>query len=457
MIDKIPLMNSRRIMTGLLCGLALLCAAHALAAESARPNVLIVTIDTLRADRMSGYGYERPTSPFLDGLMERGVRFTEARTVEPLTGPALCSMITARYPHETGASRNGLRMRPGLSSLPKRLQEEGYVTAAIVSNWTLKNKISNLAEHFDEYNELLRKKRWLGLFSGETKAEDVTEVALEWMEHYSANEERPFFFWAHYIDPHAPYVNHKEFLEPLGIEKRRGKPPISDRYDTEIAHTDRVVSGLFERMEELGLTENTVIVFTSDHGESLGEHGYVGHGRHLYEPSLRIPLSITWEGKVEPGLIEAPALNIDVAPTILGLLGLDPPQGFRGFDWTPVMAGEVAQPMDRTTQHQAHRGAVLTRHDSETKRRAGLLEVALVQNGVKEIMRVRTDEQRWRFDLQADPEELVNLADPESNPTAGLSAWMQVVDFGLRSMDDVPPAPLDDETIEQLRALGYAD
>ena len=119
-----------------------------------KPNVVLITVDTLRADRISGYGYERPTSPHIDRLIADGVRFEEARTIEPLTSPALCSIVTSLYPHEHGSSRNGLRMRQGLPSLPKTLQAHGYRTAAFVGNWTLRDKLSGLAEHFEEFEEV---------------------------------------------------------------------------------------------------------------------------------------------------------------------------------------------------------------------------------------------------------------------------------------------------------------
>jgi len=450
-------MRRRRIGSALVVGAALAAAAPVVSSDPPRPNVLLLTIDTLRADHMSGYGYERATSPNLDRLMGSGIRFTQARTVEPLTAPALCAMLTSSFPHENGATRNGLRMRQGLTSLPTLLQSEGYLTAAIVSNWTLRHKITGLADHFEEYDELLRRKRWLGLFSGEADAAHLTDAAVEWLEHYSASPERPFLMWVHYTDPHAPYKGHNEHLTDLGLTERRGKLTAIERYDTEIAYTDHEVSRLLRRLAELGLTENTLIVFTSDHGESLGEHDYWGHGRHLYEPTLRIPMALVWPGRIEPGVIEAPASNIDLTPTIAGMLQIEQPDEFRGFDWTAVLAGSAPPSMDRATQHQAHRGAVVSRHDSDIARRAGLLEVGVVRGGYKEILRLKKDRKRWRFDLTADPGEQVNLADPGSDPTDGLRVWMEFVDFGLRQSDDVPPQPLDDETIEQLRALGYAD
>ena len=146
------------------------------------PYVLLVTVDTLRADRLSSYGYGRPTSPNIDALLERGLRFSRARTVEPLTNPALASMLTGIEPHRHGASRNGLRVEQGLESLPKILARNGWLTAAFVSNWTLKDNVSRLGEHFEEYGEVFTRRRWLGLLNAEATATDVTDEALEHLE-----------------------------------------------------------------------------------------------------------------------------------------------------------------------------------------------------------------------------------------------------------------------------------
>jgi arylsulfatase A-like enzyme len=423
------------------------------AAGGGTTDLLIVTIDTLRADRLSSYGYERPTSPNLDRLIGAGVRFAEARTVEPLTGPALCSMLTSLHPHESGATRNGLRMRDGLPSLPRLLQAEGYRTAAFVSNWTLRDKITGLGDHFEHYGEAMTRKRWMGLVSGEARADRINELALDWLEgHVRSHADRPFLLWVHYSEPHAPYELHEEHLERLGIAKRSGLP-IGERYDTEVADVDRAAGELLEEVRRLG--RDVLVAFTSDHGESLGEHGYWGHGRNLHEPGLRIPLSLSWPGRLEPGVIESAALNIDLTPTVLGLLGVEAPEGFQGYDWTGVLRGGEPPP-DRITRHQAHRGAVLSRHDSDVKRRSGLLSVAVVQNRHKEILRVKR-QHHLRFDLQADPAELTDLGPPETGLAEGLEEWMRVVDRGLSTADEEPPTPLDDETIERLRALGYAD
>ncbi|MCP3980117.1 MAG: sulfatase [bacterium] len=434
--------------------LAALAASPLLAETESRPNVLIVTVDTLRADRLSAYGYERPTSPNIDELIEGGVVFDQGRTVEPLTAPALSSLITSQYPHDHGASRNGLRMRSGLASLPKTLQAQGYRSAAFVSNWTLRDKLCGMAEHFDTYEEVLTKRRWFGLIRGEATAEDITANTLGWIDgHLDSDAGTPFVLWAHYTEPHAPYKLHSEFTERLGLASRNLSA--SDRYDTEIAAVDAEIGELIDALKERSLFDDTMIVFAADHGESLGEHGYWGHGRHLYEPSLRIPLALTWKGHVSPRRIESPALIIDLAPTILGLLDVGGPGTFQGYDWSGVLAGG-AEPTTRITRYEAHRGAVISKHDSELARRSGLLSVGLIGGSSKEIFRVERNN-RLLFDLRQDPAENHNLNHPREDPTEGLLDWMRLVYTGLTSSDIEPPEPLDPESIEQLRSLGYVD
>jgi len=427
--------------------------ADATEGAPSRPNILFVTVDTLRPDRLSINGYHRPTSPNIDRLMSKSLRFDQARTVEPLTGPALCSMFTSTYPHEHGASRNGLRMRTGLASLPKTLQAYGYRTAAYVGSWTLKDKNTGLAEHFEEYETVLTRRRWY-LFRSEATADDLTEVSTAWLaDHLRQAADQPFFLWVHYIDPHWPYRLHDDQAERLGLDRTQNVPP-EDRYDTEVAVVDAAIGRLLEALDRWSMTHNTIVVFGSDHGESLGEHGYWGHGRHLYEHTLLIPMSISWPGRLKPQVIDAPALITDLAPTILNLLGRTAPPGFTGYDWTAVLDG--ATPPERITYHEAHRGAVISRHDSDLARRTGLLAVGVVAAQRKEVFRPANGE-RLVFDLTTDPAELESLAGRKEMPTEGLSQWLRVVTDSLAQFDDTPPQPLDEESIEQLRSLGYVD
>ena len=345
----------------------------------------------------------------------------------------------------------------GLTSLPRLLRDHGYTTSAFVANWTLKDKVTGMAEHFDDYEVVLKRKRWFGLVSSEANADDVNDGAFAWLEDYvDADRGKPYFLWVHYVEPHAPYRLQKQHLGQLGM-KTKGDHPPEDRYDTEIAAVDRSVGDLLAYVKELGLDENTMIVFTADHGESLGEHNYWGHGRHLYEATLHIPMSITWPGRIEPGTVDAPAAIIDLAPTLAGLLERERPQGFAGFDWSGVLSGQEEAPVDRVTFYQAHKGVVLSDHDSDLARRSGLLEIGMIDRGIKEILRVKNGK-RWRFDLNLDPDELESLVETKSDASERIQEWQQLVFERLGSLDhEIPEQPLDEESAERLRALGYAD
>lgn len=368
-------------------------------------------------------------------------------------------MFTSLYPHEHGATRNGLRLRPDALSAARVLGRRGYQTAAFVGNWTLRNGISGLGDHFQSYDEVFTRKRWLGLFKGEATAEDLTDSALAWLEEDRADHRRPFLLWVHYVEPHAPYRLQETQAGRLGV-RVNSEVSRPDRYDTEVAFADQQIGRLlaqFQRDPELAA--NTLIVFAADHGESLGEHSYWGHGRNLYEPTLRIPLGLVWPGKIRPAVIDAPALNLDVAPTVLGLAGLPVPGGFHGYDWSPVLLRGAEPPRERTMWFQAHKGAVLSAQEVGSARRKGLLEVAVLTGWRKEIFRVN-ENRRQVFDLLRDPGEIRSL-DPRAVSagvtSADLRSWMTSVRKGLAASDQVLATRIDAESAARLRALGYAE
>ena len=433
----------------------IIIAAPQLSAAEDRPSVLVITVDALRADRLGSYGYERQTSPNIDRLLSEGVLFERAWTPEPLTGPAMCSMITGLQPEKHAATRNGLRMKPGLDSLPKILADHGWRTAAVVGTWTLKDNLTLLGEHFETYSERLRRRRWFGILNSEATAEDVTNDALEWLSDSTREDSAsPFFLWVHYIEPHAPYRFHEQYAVRLGINddqlSRR------DRYDTEIAAVDDSIGQLLAGIRKMGRYDNLVVVFAADHGESLGEHDYWGHGRYLFEPSLRIPLGISWKGRIQAGSASSQATLLDLAPTLLGLAGVDAPDQLSGQSWADTLRG--GEPLgERTLCYQAHRGAVHGgTHDSERKRSKGLLWVGMIGDERKEILQVNRQYLQI-FDLAADPGELENLATTASRPSDQLLACFAEISTGLGNLDQLATQKLDDETVEQLKALGYLE
>lgn len=430
-----------------------MAVATAVWSESPRA-VAIITVDALRADRLSCYGYDRPTSPAIDKLLDDGTRFDAARADEPLTSPSMCSMITGIEPQEHAATRNGLRMREGLDSLPKMLSARGWTTAAFVSNWTLKDNLTRLGEHFDHYGEVFTRRRWFGLLNREATADDVTDEALDWVADHASSASPPnLFLWVHYVEPHAPYRFHEQYAERLGITDQ--DPKRSDRYDTEVAASDAAIGRLLRGLETHFAPDEMIVVFAADHGESLGEHDYWGHGRYLYEPSLRVPLGIRWKGTVEQRVIERQATILDIAPTVLGLLDIEAPADFAGISWAAATEGGELPP-ERTICYQAHKGAVHGEHDDERARSKGLLSVSIVNVDRKEILRVKNGN-HLLFDLETDPGELANLLPADSQPSDPLLECVGRISEGLGALDRLTTKKLDDETVEQLRVLGYIE
>lgn len=406
------------------------------------PDIVLITIDTLRPDHLSRYAYARRTSPAIDHLLRSSVEFTEARTVEPLTSPALGSMLVSLPPHLHGATRNGIPIRDVPESLPRELRRHGYRTGAFVSNWVLADASCGFGAHFDRYEERFDRKRWFGIALDEGSAGHVAAAALRWMDE---DRTRPSFAWLHFSEPHAPYRMHPRFAARLGISSLSAGA--IDRYDSEVAAVDAAIDDLLSDLVRRGLSDGKILVaFTSDHGEAFGEHGETGHGRHLWDTTLRIPMAVWWPSRLQPRVVETPASILDLAPTILGLLDLAVPPSFHGFDWSDHIAGTTLPPRRRLT-FEAHRGAVVF-GDRSAARAAGLLELAVLEGSTKSIVRL-TDGSAVRFDTATDPQEL----HPLDGATAVSPELLERVLQHLRG--SATPPPLDPELARRLRSLGY--
>jgi arylsulfatase A-like enzyme len=290
------------------------------------PNVLLISIDTLRADHLSCYGYARKTSPYIDALAREGTRFSRAYTVIPLTGPAHLSLFTSRYPQENGVRRNGVALPDdrAIVTLPQVLRSHGYQTGAFVSSWPLLGRLTHLDRYFASYDEDLP--RTYQLFNSSRYAEDVTPRALKWL-HKHANKKKPFFLWVHYFDPHEPYLFRPGFDPPDVDKERPYEPPPGQsmrqrmrEYDSEIYYTDHNIGKLIDALKAAHIADSTIVVLVADHGESLGQHDYVGHGRHLFEGIIHIPFIVRYPGHVKAGqVIDTPVSIVDVMPTIVDL------------------------------------------------------------------------------------------------------------------------------------------
>ena len=370
-------------------------AALVWAAVSA-PNVILISADTLRADHLGCYGYAYPTSPNLDRLASESLVFDDMICEVPLTSPSFTSMMTSLPPRMTGATRNGLALPKDVPTTAEQFRAAGYETMAVLSNWTLKEHLSGLARGFDAYEDEFHKKRW-GIIKAERDADEVTRIALELLAR--RDPVKPLFAWFHYSDPHAPYNLHRDFnpSNDAGKSKARGARK-AVRYDSEIAYMDHWMGMLLDALPK----ENTFIVFVADHGESLWEHDYLGHGRRIYHTCLNVPFLVSGPG-IGAGRNGAPARGVDVGPTLLGLAGLTRIEGMLGSDLL-----QDAIPADRVRVIETYGGAVPKLPGAKNMMAdAGPQRQGVVVEGWKLILGGSMPE---LFYLPEDPLETLNLA-----------------------------------------------
>ncbi len=328
-------------------------------APSIRPNVLLITIDTLRADHLGLYGYRRHTSPHIDAFGAEGTVFERAYTYWPKTRGSMVILFTGRRPSQTGYTRTHPALLPFNPTLASVLKAAGYGTFAIVDNPNVA-AANGFAKGFDRYQETWED-HGLGNEVGRAKA--ITKGALKIIEH--PPEEQGFFLWLHYVNPHGPYTPpppyDAAFLDdeaqsgptlPVvpgfhgGIHKQWAAPG-HDRlgyyvaqYDGEIATADAEVGQVLDALRASPSWEHTIIVVTADHGESLGDHGYYfDHGEDLFDPCLRIPLIIRVPGGPRGQRTRILASTLDVVPTILDAVKVSYPPDLAGTSLLPSLGG----------------------------------------------------------------------------------------------------------------------
>ncbi len=415
------------------------CLVSSVIAEM--PNVVLLSVDTLRADRLGAYGYPLNTSPNLDTFAQEALLFEDAVCEIPLTSPSFGAMLSARFPRMTGTTRNGLRMPDTVPLLAEQFQAAGYYTFCVQSNWTLKNKLSGLGRGFDDYDDAFHKKRW-GLIKSERDGDDVTRLTLDYLA--TRDPEKPFFAWIHYSDPHAPYKMHKKF-NPAGKRPWRldNVEKIRVKYDSEVAFTDHEIGIVLA-----ALPENTMVLFVGDHGESLYEHDYLGHGRRIHQTNMHIPMMVRAEG-VDPGRSTVPARGIDIGPTLLGLAGLPKPAGMLGFDLLNDMV-----PTDRPRVIETYGGAVLNVPGvKNAMAEAGPMRQGVLQAGWKLII---NDGKRELFYLPEDPGELTDRSRQEPDRVDALheliTRWVQTTPIGEQGTEN-----LSADDWKALDSLGYLE
>ncbi len=417
---------------------ALVVAALALAAEP--PNILFVSVDTLRADRLGCYGCPLNTSPNIDRLAKEALLFEECVCEVPLTFPSLGSMLCSRFPRMTGTRRNGLKMPSEIPLVTEQFKAAGYYTFCVQSNWTLKAKLCGLDRGFDVYQDSFHTKRW-GIVNPERTAEEVSRIALELLN--NRPQDQPFFAWLHYSDPHAPYKKHRDY-NPAGLKAWHWnkKDRVRARYASEVAYTDAHIGRVLD-----ALPENTLVVFTADHGESLFEHGYLGHGRRIHQTGIHIPLIIRAPG-LAPGRTHAPVCGTDIGPTLLGLAGLPKSGGMLG---TNLMA--ALPPASRARIIETYGGAVPKVPGAKAlmaERKP--MRQGILLDGWKLILNGKDAE---LYCLVNDPGEENNLAEKEPARVQQLRALVEQWDKATQFNTQETEESLSQDDLQALESLGY--
>jgi arylsulfatase A-like enzyme len=444
--------------------------------EAKPPNIVLVSLDTTRADHLGVYGYAKPTSPKLDAFAERAVVYERAYSTSSWTLPTHASIFTGLLPMQHGAQSDpasenrslsyGVRpLAESFTTLGELLRDAGYRTGAVVGGPALRRELG-IAQGFEYYDDELTSLR--DRVHGR-RADQVSAAAIAMLEEFGAG---PFFLFVNFFDPHAPYdppapfdrglgkpdeKDHKQRLigrliagdapEPVARfseDQQEWIAGMLEAYDAEIRYMDHHLGKLLDAIAAAPRGDETLVVITSDHGESFGEHFYLSHGAHLYEDNVRVPLLLRFPGAAEGERVAEQVQTHQLFPTLLGAAGLALPEGVdvRGLEAT---GGDVLLEVRRSDLNVKFFGEFFDRD-----------QLAIQVWPYKLVL--RTTGERELFDLASDPAELDDLSEREPERVAELLARLRA------EMAKRPPAysegdrpALRPETEEALRALGYID
>ena len=389
-------------------------------------NVLLVTIDTLRADAVGAYGRAGAPTPWIDRIAQNGVRFTTAYAHNVVTLPSHVNLLTGRLPSQHGVRDNaGFRVGPAERTLATILEEHGYRTGAFVSAFPLDSRFG-LARGFDVYDDRFADGGPRPAFLiQERPAPATVELAREWIENAG---EGPWFCWVHLYEPHFPYEPPERYLSRWP----------EDPYIGEVAAADAALAPILSPILEAGEGGRTLVVVTSDHGESLGEHGEATHGVFAYEGVLKVPLVVYQPRLLRPAVLNTVARHVDVLPTILDALALPVTGALDGRSLLSAMAGQDAGQED-VTYFEAL---------SASLNRGWAPLVGVIDGGLKYIDLPVPE----LYDLRVDPREERNLATSDRERVGALRARLD----RFRSSPAISRGSESAEVRDRLGSLGYA-
>ncbi len=458
----------RSLAAPTLCaGLLALGACHDSSRDAPRPNVILISIDTLRPDFLGCYGHPRPTSPTIDALAARGALFSDVTAAAPWTLPSHATMLTGLYPSHHGVVDHTFKLAS--ETLAKRFSGAGYQTLAVVNSHNIGDPSYGLLEGFDpgkaEYVFEMDPPDGGPIVN---RGNAVTSKAIAAMNERDAS--RPFFLFLHYYDVHTDFTPDPKWkLEFVRTEdskldgttdqltrlRARGVQLsetdlawLCEMYEAEIRTLDEILERLFDHLEASGLAENTLIVLTSDHGEEFFEHKGLLHGRTHYQELVRIPLILAGPGVPRGRRIDAPVHGVDVAPTIWALAGVAAPNGLDGIDLSLAWRDPRALPRTRTLFAEAdHNNKVADKEVVNVKR--------MVRAGQEKLLYDTRSKAKELYDLGQDPGEKQDLAAAEPERVAAL--WKELEDFMNGAREGNYAGPLDDARLKELGMLGYVE
>jgi len=467
--------------------LAVLLAAGTLpwtgCGRSPRPNVLLIVLDTLRADRLSCYGYGRATSPFIDALAAEGAVFENTFSTCCWTLPSHASLFTGRHPLQAGATSETLHLPGENTTIAEALSASGYTTTAFVTNsWVSKER--GFDQGFDEFFEMWRQENQPREKSPEQTLESVTvDKMISWLDE-KAGADSPFFMFANLNGVHLPYQPREPFLSRFAgqggydVDRVRraasitswwahlvGEFPLdetdyrimSDLYDGEIGFADALVGSVIRKLTEKGILDNTIVIVLSDHGENLGEKGRIDHMMTMYDTALHIPLIVRFPPAFPPATrITSMTSIIDVAPTVATLCGV-------GDGFGPALAAPSLASSDRVAREYILAGNERPVSGIELlKNRYPGYDWASIDFRMR-ALRTVSHKLIWNenrdvelYNLNKDPGESENLAREQADKQRRLMGILQGRFKAIASSKEHPMLESEDEeTLERLRSLGY--
>lgn len=391
-------------------------------------HVVLISIDTCRADYLSSYGFSAPTTPNIDAIAKQSTRFENVITPVPITLPAHSSMLTGKIPPAHGVHNNiGYQLGSSNLTLAEILRFKGFRTGAIISSFVLDRQFG-LSQGFNTYHDSFD-----GAHSGEhgeeRKGDETTQLALEWLD--KNKEAEKSFLFLHYYDPHTIYEPPEPYLSMFP----------NDPYAGEIAFTDDCIGRVINKLKEMDRLDSTLLVITGDHGEMLGEHGESEHSYFVYDAAIKVPLVIRRPGQKKSVVVQAPVGIVDIVPTVCAQLDIPLNETVQGIDLSPLLNGDVPEGYERYLYAE-----------SVTPRRIGASALTAISTG------------DWKF-IQAPRRELYNLIEDkgEQRNLAGREVHrLRILEDKLKEVleqtfreDMNNELELDAESIRKLESLGY--